>query len=84
MRLGAVKIAVAGVLLLLACGAPAARADFGIANFEALTWSNGRAEPTSTPIGKTRTWQTCTPTAKRVGAATSGICSRGWRICGRC
>jgi hypothetical protein len=37
MRLGAIKIAVAGVLLLLACGAPAAKADFGIANFEALT-----------------------------------------------
>jgi hypothetical protein len=36
MRAG-VRLAAAGVLLLLACSAPAAKADFGIANWEALT-----------------------------------------------
>jgi len=34
---GGVRLAAAGVLLLLACSAPAAKADFGIANWEALT-----------------------------------------------
>ncbi|HEX8689261.1 MAG TPA: hypothetical protein VF729_03365, partial [Solirubrobacterales bacterium] len=34
---GGVRIAAAGVLVLLACSAPAAQADFGIANWEALT-----------------------------------------------
>jgi hypothetical protein len=37
MRAGAVRIAVAGALVLCACAAPSARADFGIANWEALT-----------------------------------------------
>lgn len=37
MRAGLVKVAVAGALVLCACAAPSARADFGIANWEALT-----------------------------------------------
>ena len=40
-----VKVAVAGALVLCACAAPSARADFGIANWEALT-----CEVDATPI----------------------------------
>jgi hypothetical protein len=37
MRAGAIRTAVASALLLCACAAPSARADFGIAEWEALT-----------------------------------------------